>query len=706
VPEAARQRVALGDTYARARLDERAITAYARAAAAAPAWHVPLQRLGRAHHRLGELAEASRAYEHALELRPSAELERQLAQVALDGRDLGAAETHLTRALEMDPEDPFALYQRGHVRLRSGRPQAAREDFATLNHLDVTHASGRAPSLHQILEGLAAAHAACGDLAAADQALADSIALRPNDPQLHLARARILATHSRHDGRLEERILAALDEALRLDPDFVLARRMRAWRLARRRTDRPEGRARAIADLEHIAETARSPGAAPLPRAELARTYFALGSLYDDSSESAEAALAAYARGEALDSSRPESANNVGVIHRQRGEEGAAIVWLCEAVARDPDYDRAYHNLALVLHQSPDPARAWEAILQAFPGSAPRASEVVARVAAALVEVGRAEVYEALYTGGHRLKNVLGVLGDRLRRLAALAGGDGAGAGGGSGIPVSLTGLTPPGAFAKPGGTAAPGGAVEGAGAGSRGGADRTGARTGARPASDLGPALLEASRSAVQLYDDWTGYLDRMKSEALALEAIDAGDLLRAVARATSSPGRKVTTELSSGASPVLRADRVKLVDALTNVVLNALEAAGEATLRMSLPGAEGAGAAPAARVRIEVIDHGPGIPEAIRRKIFTPGFTTKEKGSGFGLTIAARVVHLHQGKIAVESPASPDGRGTRVVIDLPTDLAAVAPAARAARPALRSLAVEGGGAADHLAPAEEFVS
>jgi hypothetical protein len=67
---------------------------------------------------------------------------------------------------------------------------------------------------------------------------------------------------------------------------------------------------------------------------------------------------------------------------------------------------------------------------------------------------------------------------------------------------------------------------------------------------------------------------------------------------------------------------------------------------------------------------------------------------------------VHLHQGKIAVESPASPDGRGTRVVIDLPTDLAAVAPAARAARPALRSLAVEGGGAADHLAPAEEFVS
>jgi len=730
--EAARRRVTLGDAYLRAHLDERAIAAYRRAETAAPAWHVPPQRLARALHRLGELGEASRAYERALALRASPELERQLAQVALDGRDLGAAEDHLTRALEMDPQEPFALYQRGHVRLRSGRAEAARDDFHKLATMDVTHASGRAPSPHQTMEGLAAAHAACGDIAAADKALEASIALRPKDAQLHLARARILANHSRHDGRLEEKILAALDEALRLDPEYVLARRMRAWRLARRRSDRPEARARAIADLEHIAETARSPGSAPLPRAELARTYFALGSLYDDSAELAEAALAAYARGEQLDSTRPESANNIGVIHRRRGEEGPALAWLCEAIARDPSYDPAYHNLALLLYRSADPARAWEAIVQAFPGSAPRAAEVIARVAAALVEVGRAEVYEGLYTGGHRLKNVLGILGDRLRRLANVAA---AGAPGPApaGVSASLQDggrTSPAGSYARPDFTPAPTGGLTpstsfpalvtpGPGASTPPTAYPAvptpsqpfpavgGPAAGPRPAYELAPTLLEASRSAGQLYDDWVGYLDRMKSEALALEALDASDLLRAVAKTAASPGRRVDLDVPPGAAPVLRADRVKLIDALVNVVLNALEAAGRCTLRMSIPAGEAgafAGGGPAARVRFEVIDAGPGISEAIRRKIFTPGFTTKEKGSGFGLTIAARVVALHQGKIAVESQ---EGRGTRVVIDLPTDLAAVAPAQRAARPALRSLAVEGGaGRADVIAGAEEFGS
>jgi signal transduction histidine kinase len=47
-------------------------------------------------------------------------------------------------------------------------------------------------------------------------------------------------------------------------------------------------------------------------------------------------------------------------------------------------------------------------------------------------------------------------------------------------------------------------------------------------------------------------------------------------------------------------------------------------------------------------------------------PGFTTKETGSGVGLTIAERVVAAHHGRITVSSE---EGRGTTVTITLPTD-------------------------------------
>ncbi|WP_148270306.1 ATP-binding protein [Haliscomenobacter hydrossis] len=54
-----------------------------------------------------------------------------------------------------------------------------------------------------------------------------------------------------------------------------------------------------------------------------------------------------------------------------------------------------------------------------------------------------------------------------------------------------------------------------------------------------------------------------------------------------------------------------------------------------------------------IDIIDNGPGIPEAIRNKIFDPFFTTKEigKGTGMGLEIARRIVLKHHGEISLKS-------------------------------------------------------
>lgn len=67
-----------------------------------------------------------------------------------------------------------------------------------------------------------------------------------------------------------------------------------------------------------------------------------------------------------------------------------------------------------------------------------------------------------------------------------------------------------------------------------------------------------------------------------------------------------------------------------------------------------------------IRVSDTGPGIPEALREKIFEIFFTTKPagKGTGLGLTIIKNIVKLHGGNIAIECP--PDG-GTTFIIKLP---------------------------------------
>jgi len=66
----------------------------------------------------------------------------------------------------------------------------------------------------------------------------------------------------------------------------------------------------------------------------------------------------------------------------------------------------------------------------------------------------------------------------------------------------------------------------------------------------------------------------------------------------------------------------------------------------------------------RITVQDTGPGIPEAVRDRIFQPFFTTKGGGTGLGLPIAKRVIEHHGGEISVHCP--PEG-GTCVVLKLP---------------------------------------
>jgi signal transduction histidine kinase len=65
-----------------------------------------------------------------------------------------------------------------------------------------------------------------------------------------------------------------------------------------------------------------------------------------------------------------------------------------------------------------------------------------------------------------------------------------------------------------------------------------------------------------------------------------------------------------------------------------------------------------------LSIVDEGPGIPEAIRDKIFDLYFTTKKEGSGIGLAMAYRILQLHNGRIDVQSGRT---TGTTFVLRIP---------------------------------------
>ena len=111
----------------------------------------------------------------------------------------------------------------------------------------------------------------------------------------------------------------------------------------------------------------------------------------------------------------------------------------------------------------------------------------------------------------------------------------------------------------------------------------------------------------------------------------------------------------------PTIPLDESAMKRAMLNLVKNALEAmpdGGVLTIETRLERQE---------VVIIVDDTGCGIPEELQDKIFEPYFTTRDSGSGLGLTAVYKVVKDHTGDLQMNSIT---GRGTRFIITLPIPL------------------------------------
>jgi len=117
------------------------------------------------------------------------------------------------------------------------------------------------------------------------------------------------------------------------------------------------------------------------------------------------------------------------------------------------------------------------------------------------------------------------------------------------------------------------------------------------------------------------------------------------------------------NGALPEVEADPDQLKEVLVNLVINACEALGKGG-KIRIEELVSRGPEGKREALIRVCDSGPGIPAALHEKVFEPFFTTREEGTGLGMSIAQRIVNEHKGWIDI---AETEGGGTTVIVTLP---------------------------------------
>jgi signal transduction histidine kinase len=197
--------------------------------------------------------------------------------------------------------------------------------------------------------------------------------------------------------------------------------------------------------------------------------------------------------------------------------------------------------------------------------------------------------------------------------------------------------------------------------------------KTEGAPAREAGAVILGQAQRMTKII---RGLLDFARRRPAERQPVELGELAAETVRVLEPMAHKRSVELAlevKGSAPV-EVDRMQLQQALTNLVVNAMQAVpegGHVTVR-----AERARALAA----LIVDDDGPGISKQAQARVFEPFFTTKDvgEGSGLGLAIADGLVRENGGWIDVSSE---EGHGARFSIFLPCQPVAVEAAAAEVR-------------------------
>jgi signal transduction histidine kinase len=605
--------IELGDRYWALGLPAAARSALARALAATDDV-APALRLADIALAQGDAQGARQFAAEAARRSPGPATKIVLARAQLIAGEITAARMSLLAALDAPRLTPW---DRARAHLGLSRTAEAQRDTA-----------GAAAQAGAAFEAVLAAVVAaapidlglCDEIAAAAVAhersadASSSVEAARGKPGTHaVAAALYAARHAAGDNAVTE---------VMIDDELAAAEQEAHETSAPLRLRRLERRARkgGVAELAQLATElealAQAAAGETLVAADRARLHFLRASVYEDDPATRDRAEAAYRLGLTFQPGHTAAACRLALLVLDRGDQAGALAEIERALRIDASYGAAWRNAVRMLDAaSPSLGVVVGRLLDAAnPGAGSAAGGVAPRLVTATAEVARHDVLAGVYAHGHRVKNLLGIIGARARSARKLAG--------------------------------------EG----------------------DVHDRLKELEKDVTALYEEWAQYLRSLQAPTPQIELVTLSSLLHEVVVAAQARTQQVPISLDQAAAlPDVRGDRMLLREALLNVVSNAAEACassrGEVAVRVRAVASPGAQAAPL--IEVVVADTGPGIPRAHLSRLFVPGFTTKETGSGVGLAIAERVVSAHHGRITVDSE---EGRGTTITITLPTDHPGVA--------------------------------
>ena len=115
-------------------------------------------------------------------------------------------------------------------------------------------------------------------------------------------------------------------------------------------------------------------------------------------------------------------------------------------------------------------------------------------------------------------------------------------------------------------------------------------------------------------------------------------------------------SSSVSDRLQQTIAIDRQHFIQALASILDNAIESA-PAGSRVDIHA--GLCADDRKGFFIEIADHGDGVPEALRSRIFEPYFSTKLGGTGIGLSMAKKIVEAHSGRLTIHQTNGSAGQG-----------------------------------------------
>ena len=615
--------IELGDRYWALGLPAAARSALGRALAQTED-AVPALRLTDIALAIGDVASARGYAAEAAKRAPGPATKILLGRAQLAAGEIAAARMSLAAALDSPKLGPWdrvrahlvlARCADAHNDTSGAAAQAGAAFEAALAAATAGASSIEALSLLEEVAAMVVAHGRGPDAA---QSIAEA---KDSGGRRMCAVALLSARHAAGDGEVTDAMidaeLAAL-EALRSSAALTLRRLER-----RSRKHSSTERLALLGELDALIHASTGEGLTALERG---RMWFLYGSLCADDLATRDKAEDAYRKGLAFQPGHTAAACQLALLVLDRGDQAGALAEIERALRIDSSHGLAWRNAARMLDaQSPSLGIVVSRLLDAAnPGAGSAAAAVAPRLVTATAEVVRHDVIAGVYAHGHRVKNLLGIIGARTRSARKLAN---------EARSAEL-------------------------------GDDRRRDAT-----SDVHDRLKDLETDVTALYEEWAQYLRSMQAPTPTVELVALAPLLHEIVVAAQARSQAVPIALETSAGlPDLRGDRMLLREALLNIVSNAAEACtgtgGQVAVRARAIVVPGASTSPL--LEIVVADTGPGIPRSYLGRLFVPGFTTKETGSGVGLAIAERVVSAHHGRITVDSE---EGRGTTITLTLPTD-------------------------------------